>query len=64
MPDTSSRSLPVYEELYDLLEDPLETRNLSGDPEYLDILEELRRRTDELRDLHGGPFDSLREQPR
>jgi hypothetical protein len=54
----------VYEELYDLLEDPLETRNLSGDPEYLDILEELRRRTDELRDLHGGPFDSLREQPR
>jgi len=54
--------VPVYEELYDLLEDPLETRNLSGDPEYLEILEELRGRTDELRDEYGGPFASLRER--
>ncbi len=39
---------PVYEELYDLLADPLETRNLAGDPDYLEILTRLRRRTDEL----------------
>ena len=39
---------PVYEELYDLLVDPMETRNLAGDPDYLEILTELRRRTDEL----------------
>ena len=39
---------PVYEELYDLLVDPMETRNLAGDPNYLEILTELRRRTDEL----------------
>jgi hypothetical protein len=34
--------------LYDLLADPLETRNLAGDPDYLEILTRLRRRTDEL----------------
>ena len=39
---------PVFEELYDLLEDPFETRNLAGDPDYLEILTRLRRRTDEL----------------
>jgi arylsulfatase A-like enzyme len=39
---------PVYEELYDLLVDPMETRNLAGDPDYLEILTELRSRTDEL----------------
>jgi arylsulfatase A-like enzyme len=48
--------VPVYEELYDLLEDPMETRNLTEDPDYRDVLEELRRRTDELRDEYGGPF--------
>lgn len=53
---------PVYEELYDLLEDPLETRNLVGNPDYLEILEELRRRTDELRDEYGGRYVPLREQ--
>lgn len=40
---------PVYEELYDLLTDPLETRNLAGESAYLEILAQLRRRTDELR---------------
>jgi arylsulfatase A-like enzyme len=54
--------VPVFEELYDLLQDPMETRNLSGDPEYSEILEELRRRTDELRDSYGGPFVSVRER--
>lgn len=47
---------PIYEELYDLLEDPMETQNLSNDPGYRDVLEELRRRTDELRDEYGGPI--------
>jgi len=40
--------VPVYEELYDLLADPLEARNLAGDPGYLEILSQLRNRTDEL----------------
>jgi arylsulfatase A-like enzyme len=39
---------PVYEELYDLLADPLERINLAGDPDYLEILTRLRSRTDEL----------------
>jgi arylsulfatase A-like enzyme len=39
---------PVYEELYDLLADPLEARNLAGDLDYLEILMRLRRRADEL----------------
>jgi arylsulfatase A-like enzyme len=39
---------PVYEELYDLLVDPMEIRNLAGDPDYLEVLTELRSRTDEL----------------
>jgi arylsulfatase A-like enzyme len=54
--------IPVYEELYDLLDDPLEARNLAADPEYLEILEELRGLTDALRDEYGGPFVSLKEQ--
>ena len=41
--------VPVYEELYDLLDDPLETRNLAGNPDYLEILTRLRRRTNELK---------------
>ena len=45
---------PVYEELYDHLADPMETRNLAGDPDYLEILTELRRRTDELQAEYGG----------
>ncbi len=40
---------PVYEELYDVLADPQETRNLAGDPDHAEILAEMRRRTDELR---------------
>jgi arylsulfatase A-like enzyme len=54
--------VPVYEELYDLLEDPLETSNLAADPDYLEILEELRGLTNELRDEYGGPFASLKER--
>ncbi len=47
---------PVYEELYDLLADPMETRNLAADPDYLEILAALRRRTDELKAEYGGPY--------
>jgi arylsulfatase A-like enzyme len=54
--------VPVYEELYDLLEDPMETRNLAADPDYLEVLEEYRRLTNERRDEYGGRFVSIREQ--
>ncbi len=53
---------PVYEELYDLLENPLETRNLAGNPDYMEIMAGLRRRTDELRDKYGGPYSRIREK--
>ena len=47
---------PVYEELYDLQQDPLEMTNLAEDPGYTEELNRLRQRTDELRDLYGGPY--------
>jgi arylsulfatase A-like enzyme len=47
---------PVYEELYDLLEDPVEAHNLAPDPAYASVLDSLRKRTDEVRDLYGGPY--------
>lgn len=53
---------PVYEELYDLLADPMETINLAGNPDYLEILTELRRRTDELQTKYGGPYTPIKEQ--
>jgi arylsulfatase A-like enzyme len=49
---------PIYEELYDLLEDPLEATNLAGSPSHAAILDGLRARTDVLRDAYGGPFVS------
>ena len=53
---------PVYEELYDLVGDPMETRNLAGSSDYLEILTELRRRTDELVAEYGGPYTPISEQ--
>ncbi|MFB3131079.1 MAG: sulfatase [Rhodothermales bacterium] len=47
---------PVYEELYDLETDPLETKNLARDPAYAEVLARLRTRCDELRDRYGGPY--------
>jgi len=47
---------PVYEELYDLEADPLETRNLVPDAAFADVLEAMRARCDELRDAYGGPY--------
>ncbi len=42
-PDTQVDE-PSYEELYDYETDPLETRNLAGDPEYKPILKDLRKK--------------------
>ena len=39
---------PVYEELYDLLKDPHESRNLAEDPKFSDQLARLRRRCDAM----------------
>lgn len=39
---------PVYEELYDIKHDPLEERNLAGDPARREILERLRNRYQQL----------------
>lgn len=47
---------PVVEELYDHVADFDEVNNLAGDPKYAAVLERLRERTTELRDLYGGPF--------
>jgi len=40
------RFIETPEELYDLEKDPLETKNLSADPAYKDILEKLRKECD------------------
>jgi len=47
---------PVYEELYDLQEDPMETTNLAGDPAHSKTLDRFRERTDELQNQYGGPY--------
>jgi choline-sulfatase len=47
---------PVYEELYDLLVDPMETVNLAADPAHFETLVELRRRTNQLQTQYGGPY--------
>ncbi|MDC0936794.1 sulfatase [Pirellulales bacterium] len=45
---------PIYEELFDLASDTLETRNLTGDPQHAEQLQLLRRRCDELQAEAGG----------
>jgi arylsulfatase A-like enzyme len=47
---------PVVEELYDHEKDFEETHNLVDVPRYRELLEEMRHRTDELRDHYGGPY--------
>jgi arylsulfatase A-like enzyme len=47
------------EELYDLGEDPAEVDNLADDPDYRDVLVELRERLDEWRDR----YDPLGDEP-
>ena len=46
---------PVYEELYDLEHDRLETRNLIDDPQYAQQRDQLRKRCDELIQEVKGP---------
>ncbi len=47
---------PIYEELFDLETDPLETNNLATRAEYNDLLREMSARTDSLMDLYGGRY--------
>ena len=47
---------PVVEELYDHVADFAQTKNLIGDKKHTVVLEALRKRTTELRDLYGGPY--------
>jgi arylsulfatase A-like enzyme len=47
---------PVAEELYDHIADFDEVNNLAGDPKYANVLDQLRKRTTELRDQYGGPY--------
>ncbi|NKB89066.1 MAG: sulfatase-like hydrolase/transferase [Acidobacteria bacterium] len=52
---------PVYEEIYDLHADPLETTNLATDPGYRGLLDELRARTAELAAIYTvGPASAPR----
>ncbi|NQV33138.1 MAG: sulfatase-like hydrolase/transferase [Phycisphaeraceae bacterium] len=39
---------PVYEELYNVQDDPSETKNLAGDKNYKEILDQYRKRCNEL----------------
>lgn len=45
---------PVYEELYDLVADFRETTNLAANDDYVAILTDMRRRTDQLRREYGA----------
>ena len=47
---------PLFEQLFDLDEDPHEVANLAADPSHRRTLETLRARCDELRDSVGGPY--------
>jgi alpha-L-rhamnosidase len=47
------------EELYHLTTDPGETLNLADDPEYQEVLRELRNRNDELARRYADPFSGV-----
>jgi len=47
---------PLVEELYDHEADFDEIHNLAGNPKYAEIFQQLRQRTNELRDQYGGPY--------
>ena len=54
---------PVYEELYNFVDDPLEQNNLAGNPDFADVLIRMRQRTSQLRDDYGGPYKPHTEPP-
>ena len=54
---------PMFEELYDLANDPQEINNLVQDPSYTDILYQLRMLSDSLRDAYGGPYTPHEGEP-
>jgi len=49
-------SVRAEEELYDLRDDPLEQRNLAGDPSYAQVLQELRGRVTEWMEETNDPL--------
>ncbi|RMF44477.1 MAG: DUF4976 domain-containing protein, partial [Planctomycetota bacterium] len=49
-----------FEFLHDLRSDPDELVNLAGNPDYADVLRELRARTDAYVQEYGGPLEPLR----
>lgn len=51
---------PVYEYLHDLESDPDQLKNLAAEPAHAATLAKMRKRTDELRDNYGGPFNAER----
>ena len=44
------------EHLHDLVADPGQLKNFASDPTYANILAKMRKRTDQLRDQLGGPY--------
>jgi len=55
---------PVYEFLHDLKTDPDQLKNFVADPACAGVLNEMRRRCDELRDAYGGPYTPRKREPR
>ena len=48
----SIASNPVFEELYNLKNDPCETKNLKNDPLYANVLDSMRIKLKEFRNLY------------
>lgn len=48
---------PQYEYLHDLQKDPDQLENLVSDPAYANLLNQLRKRCNFLRDSYGGEYD-------
>lgn len=55
VPDASGRCAPPYE-LYDLMRDPLERRNVADHPDHAGIFQEMRARLDRWLDRVGDPL--------
>jgi len=55
---------PVYEFLHDLKTDPDQLKNFVADPACAGVLNQMRRRCDDLRDAYGGPYTPRKREPR